>query len=91
MQITVEIPDEFAAQVQARGLAPKSYVEELIAGQAAKFDAPAQEPGSSPKLSPEFSLEEFNASLDALTRISNKIPAHPIEAFTRESFYQDRD
>jgi hypothetical protein len=27
MQITVEIPDEFAAQVQARGLAPKSYVE----------------------------------------------------------------
>jgi hypothetical protein len=31
MQITVAIPDEFAAQVQASGLTPESFVEKLIA------------------------------------------------------------
>ncbi len=31
MQITVTIPDELAAQVQARGLTLESYVERLIA------------------------------------------------------------
>ena len=30
MQITVEIPDELAAKVQARGLTPESYVLGLI-------------------------------------------------------------
>jgi hypothetical protein len=30
MQITVTIPDEFAEQVQARGLTPENYVEKLI-------------------------------------------------------------
>jgi len=83
MQITVEIPDEFAAQVQARGLAPKSYVEKLIAERATTLQAsgPAR----------ELSLEEFNASLDALNRYSDKIPSFPIEAFSRESFYEDHD
>jgi hypothetical protein len=83
MQITVEIPDEFAAQVQARGLAPKIYVERLIAEQATTLQT------SSP--APELSLDEFNASLDALTRYSDKIPSFPIEAFTRQSFYEDHD
>jgi len=87
MQITVEIPDNFAAQVLARGLAPESYVEGLIAEQAATLGAF----GSTPELGSELSLEEFNASLDALARYSNKIPSLPIEAFTRENFYEDRD
>jgi hypothetical protein len=87
MQVTVEIPDEFAAQVKARGLAPKSYVEGLIADHAALLGAS----GSSPELSADLSPDEFNASLDALTRYSDKIPSLPIEAFTRESFYQDRE
>jgi hypothetical protein len=87
MQVTVEIPDELAAQVQARGLAPKSYVEGLIADQAALLEAS----GSSLELSSDLSPEEFNASLDALARYSEKIPSLPIEAFTRESFYQDRE
>jgi|HubBroStandDraft_5_1064220.scaffolds.fasta_scaffold12614_5 hypothetical protein len=87
MQITVEIPDELAAQVQARGLAPKSYIEGLIADQAALLEARGSLPDSSSDLSPD----DFNASLDALARYSNKIPSLPIEAFTRESFYQDRE
>jgi len=87
MQITVEIPDELAAQVQARGLAPKSYIEGLIADQAALLGAD----GSAPELSSDLSPSDFSASLDALARYSSKIPALPIEAFTRESFYEDRE
>jgi hypothetical protein len=37
------------------------------------------------------SLEDLEASLDALTRYSDKIPSLPIEAFSRESLYQDHD
>jgi hypothetical protein len=33
MQITVNIPDEVAAQAEARGLTPESYVEGLVAQQ----------------------------------------------------------
>jgi len=83
MQITVTIPDEFAAQVQARGLTPEDYVEQLIAEQTGSM--PASEAAR------ELSSEEFNASLDALTRYSEKIPSLPIEAFSRASFYQDHD
>jgi hypothetical protein len=36
MQITVDIPDEIAAQVQARGLTLDAYVQDLIASEAAK-------------------------------------------------------
>jgi hypothetical protein len=77
MQITVNIPDDFAAQVQARGLTPESYVEGLIAEQTAALQS------SGP--SRELTSEEFNASLDALTRYSDKIPSHPIPFFSRDS------
>ncbi|WP_263355354.1 hypothetical protein [Acidicapsa acidisoli] len=83
MQITVTIPDEFAAQVQARGITPENYVQRLIADQASKL----QTSGASQ----ELTSEEFNAALDALTRYSDKIPSHPIQSFARESFYEDRD
>jgi hypothetical protein len=83
MQITVTISDEFAAHVQASGQTPESYVEAWIAEQAASLRAGA----SSDKLS----MEEFDALLDDLARFSDKIPALPIEAFSRESFYQDHD
>lgn len=82
MQITVTIPDELAAQVQSRGLTPESYVEHLIAEQTAT----ARE-----STSHKLSLEEFDASLDELTRYSDKIPVLPAEAFSRESLYQDHD
>jgi hypothetical protein len=83
MQITVTIPDEFAAQVKARGLTLESYVEKWIAEQTAALQA------SDPV--PALSLEEFNASLDALTRYSDKIPSLPMDVFSRESFYENHD
>ena len=82
MQITVTIPDELAAQVQSRGLTPVSYVEHLIA----EHTATARE-----STSHKLSSEEFDASLDDLTRYSDKIPVLPAEAFSRESLYQDHD
>ena len=36
-------------------------------------------------------MEEFDASLDELTRCSDKIPTLPDEALSRETFYRDYD
>jgi hypothetical protein len=83
MQIVVNIPDELAAQVRARGLTPESYVEGLVSRHAKT----PPDPSSADLLS----QEQFNAALDAMTRYSDKIPSLPIDAFARESFYRDRD
>jgi hypothetical protein len=42
MQITVTLPDEVAAQVQARGLTPERFVEKLIADETASMNPPAR-------------------------------------------------
>ncbi len=71
MQITVTIPDEIAAQVQARGLTPESYVEKLIEDDAAHritFRAP----------SPRRNMAAF---FEAMTANSEGIPQLPEEAF----------
>jgi hypothetical protein len=36
MQVTINIPDELAAQVRARGLALEDYVRDLVASDAAQ-------------------------------------------------------
>jgi hypothetical protein len=82
MQITVDIPDEFAAQVKARGLTPESYVRNLV--DDAVRTAPTALPPAKPKMDMETFLREMAAN-------SEKIPQLPDEAFTRESFYQDHD
>jgi hypothetical protein len=82
MQITVEIPDELAAQVQARGLTPESYVRSLIE------DAVRVETTAPEQVKRKMSMEAF---IRAMAANSEKIPALPVEAFTRESFYQDHD
>jgi hypothetical protein len=82
MQITVTIPDEFAAQVQARGLTPESYVESLIG------DAARKAPKAIPPVEPRMSIDEF---IRAMAENSDKLPHLSDEALTRESFYQDHD
>ncbi|MGA9072073.1 MAG: hypothetical protein WB424_17550 [Terracidiphilus sp.] len=82
MQITVTIPDEIAAQVQARGLTPESYVENLI------HKAALVSPKPLPPAKPRMDMESF---FQAMAAYSDKIPQLPDEAFTRESFYQDHD
>jgi hypothetical protein len=82
MQITVTIPDELAAQAQARGLTPESYIEKLIAEQSAAPQAQAS------LVTRRANLEKF---FEEMAAHSDKIPILPDEAFTRESFYQDHD
>jgi ABC-type transporter Mla subunit MlaD len=82
MQITVTIPDDLAAQVQARGLTPESYVERLIAEQA---EAVSKQADTARRLA---SLDRF---IERMAAHSDKIPILPDVALTRESFYQDHD
>jgi hypothetical protein len=82
MQITIEIPDELAAQAQARGLTTEIYVRSLIVGAALAVPIPL------PPAKPRMDMEEF---FEAMSANSDKIPQLPDEAFTRESFYQDHD
>ncbi len=85
MQITVhvrpEIEARLTAEAQSRGLDLESYAEKILE-KAASQAMPAEQART---------FEEFRAALDALTRFSDKIPSLPVEAFSRESFYEDED
>lgn len=82
MQVTITIPDELAAQAQARGLSPESYIEKMVAEQVTK---PLLRTEQVDKLA---NLDKF---FEEMAIHSDKIPLLPDEAFTRDSFYQDRD
>ena len=82
MRVTVTIPDEIAAEVEARGLTPESYVRGLI--EEAARDAATRSGG-------EKRERDIQAFFREMAADSDKIPQLPDEALTRESFYQDRD
>ena len=66
MQITVNIPDEFAVQVQARGLALETYVQGLVRS------AVAVPRGQLIRLGPgPFSLEEAGRRIRNLRQNNN--------------------
>jgi len=69
MQITVNIPDEIAARVEALGQTPQSYVESLIEGAEQSTSLPIPR-----RLRPEISMDEF---LRGMTAHSEKIPQLP--------------
>jgi len=82
MQITVEIPDDLATQVRARGLTPEGYIRALVeeaVRTAHQTLAPAE---------PKMDIETF---IRGMASFSEKIPQLPDEAYTRESFYRDHD
>jgi hypothetical protein len=85
MEITIHVRPEIEARLvaaaQSRGLDLETYAETLLEDAASRAVTSER----------EWTLEEFCGSLDALTRFSSKIPALPIEAFSRESFYEDHD
>ncbi len=80
MEVTVNIPDELAAQAKARGLRPEAYVEEILAQQVAR-SAEIRQPRTP---------EEIRAWLDSLAQFSDKIPPLP-ETISRDWIYQDHD
>jgi hypothetical protein len=80
MRITVTIPDELAAQAQARGISIEAYVESLVeeAGRKSLSSHPPRTP------------EQIDAFFEAMAEGSKGLPPLPTESFTRESFYRDR-
>ena len=85
MSITIELPPEvearLAAEARERGFPLATYVQSLLI--RASHPAPPE-----PK---QLSREEFEASLDRMAKFSDKIPSLPIEAFSRDSLYDDHD
>lgn len=81
MEITLNVPDELAAQAQIRGLQPKAYAEEILAQHVERNAADTRQ-ASTP--------EEVRAWLDSLAQFSDKIPPLP-ETISREWIYQDHD
>jgi len=81
MVVTVNIPDEIAAQAKARGLSLEAYVQEILAQQLAARPAEPRQPRTP---------EEIRAWLDSLAQFSDKIPPLP-ETISREWIYQDHD
>ena len=84
MTIQVELNPETEARLvaaaQARGIALEKYAETLLQ------NALASPTGGSGRLT----VEEFHKMLRALAEGSERLPNIPTEAFTRESFYEDR-
>ena len=83
MQVTVEIPDEVAAQAEARGVPVEVYVQHLVkqaVPQTLERDRQRR-----------WTPEETRAWLDELAQFSDEIPPMPGETFSREMIYQDHD
>ena len=81
MVVTVNIPDELAAQARARGLSLESYIQEILAQQLATYPVEAR---------PVRTPQEIRAWLDSLAQFSDKIPSLP-ETISRDWIYQDHD
>ncbi|MFY9644078.1 MAG: hypothetical protein WAK29_02815 [Terriglobales bacterium] len=81
MVVTVNIPDELAAQAKARGLSLEAYVQEILAQQVV---------ASAPAAQRLRTADEVRAWLDSLSQFSERIPALPT-TISREWIYQDHD
>jgi post-segregation antitoxin (ccd killing protein) len=81
MVVTVDIPDELAAQAKARGLSLEALVQEILARQLAARPVEPRQPRTP---------EEIRAWLDSLAQFSDKIPLLP-DTLSREWIYQDHD
>jgi hypothetical protein len=77
MQVTVNIPDELANQVRARGESPEMFVNRLLE-EASRTANDASNRNGTSDLDPFFK---------AMAAKSEKIPQLPDEAFARDSFY----
>ena len=81
INIKPEIEAELARQAQVRGMDVTAYAASLLEDAAKPSQSQVD----------DRSLEEFEKSLDRMAQFSDKIPALPDEAFSRESIYRDHD
>jgi hypothetical protein len=81
MVVRINVPEELVSQAQARGLSLETYVEQLLAQQAANGGAGTRRPQTP---------EQIREWLDSLAQFSDKIPPLP-DIISREWIYQDHD
>ena len=81
VEITVNVPDEIAAQAKARGLNVETYIEEILAQQVTRRPSGVRRPQTA---------SEIRAWLDSLAQFSEKVPALP-ETISREWIYQEHN
>lgn len=81
MKVTIKIPAELADRARARGFKLETYIENLLAQQAA-----AQLPSARKSRTPK----DIRAWLDSLAQFSEKIPPLP-ETISREWIYQEHE
>ena len=80
INIKPEIEAELTRQAEIHGMDVPAYAASLLE-QAAK----------PPQPDVDRDLGKFEKSLDRIAQFSDKIPALPDEAFSRESLYRDHD
>lgn len=86
MQVTLDIPDEVAAQAAARGIPVEAYIRGILE-QAAVLTQPARSNPQARKRTPE----ELEAFFDEFAQFSDQIPDLSGKTFDREMIYQDHD
>lgn len=85
MTIQIELNSEAESQLEAvaqvSGVAPAAYAGTLL------HEILTAVPTKRPKLT----VDEFHVMLGELAQGSESLPNLPVESFTRESFYEDRE
>ena len=79
VELSAEIQARLTAAALARGVAPEKYAGTLL-----------EDALASPSGSGRLTVDEFHDMLRALAQGSERLLNIPTEAFTRESFYEDR-
>ncbi|MGV3720046.1 MAG: hypothetical protein ACO1SX_03970 [Actinomycetota bacterium] len=79
LQLTPDVEQRVTQDAMARGQSVEAYLSALIADVASLPNAV------------EFSLDDFEADMDALAEGSDQRPVLPPDAFSRKSIYADHD
>ena len=80
VELNPETEERLKAEARAKGLPVEKVAEQLL-NEALTGHSLSQG---------RMSVEEFHRMLDAMAEGSEKLPDLPTEAFSRESFYEDR-
>jgi hypothetical protein len=79
LDLKPDVEANLAAQAQARGVPLAVYLQRVIEDLARGAEVPPA------------SLQDLEATLDALAEMGRDLPHLPSSAFSRESIYRDHD
>jgi hypothetical protein len=79
-QLDPEMERTLAEQAQSQGVSMATYIWQILERQLAV-----------PRTGQKLNEEAFEATLDAMTVYSDKVPVLPLDAFRRDEIYRDHD